>query len=100
MRGCLATRIIFASGAPLEAAMADKPTDMAWVFNFKFGNPYEILNGWKRWDSSDSNEYAEGGDGFSFPLFIECPGYECITSISAATTLVASTLAAVSVFAF
>ena len=42
MRGCLATRIIFASGAPLEAAKAEKPADMDWVFNFKFGHAYEV----------------------------------------------------------
>jgi len=42
MRGCLATRIIFASGVPLVAAQADEPDEMAWVLSFKFGNAYEV----------------------------------------------------------
>ena len=89
IRGCFASRVIYADGKPREEVITEKPQEMDWIENFKFFYPYEVTNGWRRWESKDATKFSEGADGKSFPLFIDCSNY-CKPAGSGALHLIMS----------
>ena len=50
-QGCFASRAIGATGDLLAEVQKEAPEEADWILDFKFNNAYEILNGWKRWES-------------------------------------------------
>ena len=55
--------------------------------DFKLGNEYEVLNGWKWWSDSSDAQHNEGGVGRPFSLLVECPQAICQISEAAASAL-------------
>ena len=72
--------------------VTEKPGEIEWIDNFKFFYPYEVTNGWRRWESKDAERFSEGADGKSFPLFIDCSDY-CSPAGSAILTLTVTSIA-------
>ena len=99
-QGCFASRVVGASGDLLAEVEQEAPDEAAWILDFKFNNAYEILNGWKRWQSRDATEFSAGEEGVSFQLFVECPIDNCDYSVSGAIILMAYAFAALMLFAF